>query len=246
MAVKTRAGESKVQALASLRQLAAHAGWPVAWLYLLHRGLGLLRVGHVVPYALMAQPIGQGAYAAVRDDPATVTRIALADDALSAALPRPDAVNRARWAQAARCHLCSVKGQFAGTIWIQRDHYDEDEVQCRYVLAEPATSVWDFDVYVEPSRRLGRTLGRLWKAVDAQLAAEGVRWSFSRISKFNPASMNSHARLGAVPIGWATFVVLGRVQLALASTAPHLHLSWRGARRPSYRLHPPAAGATAR
>lgn len=218
----------------------AESGRLVALLYVLHRALQAARIGRVLPYALVAQPIGHGAYAAVRDDPATVVRLAAPGDALVAQFPRPEAVNLARWSRGAQCHVCTVKGQFAGTIWIQRGRYDEDEVRCEYVLAAPAHSVWDFDVYIEPRRRLGRSLGRLWKAVDAQLAAQGVQWSFSRISLFNAASLTAHARLGTVQVGRAVFVVLGPLQLALASVAPRVHLGWRPGMRPRYRLAPPA------
>ena len=219
--------------------MAAESGWRIALLYVLHRVLQAARIGRVLPYALVAQPIGRGAYAAVRDDPATVVRLAAPGDAVAAQFPRPEAVNRARWSRGAQCHVCTVKEQFAGTIWIQRGRYEEDEARCEYLLAAPERSVWDFDVYVEPRWRLGRCLGRLWKAVDAQLAAQGVQWSFSRISLFNPASLNSHARLGAVRVGHAVFVVLGPLQLALASVAPRVHLSWRPRGRPRYHLAPP-------
>ncbi len=201
-------------AWATLQALAADAGRGAAALYLLHRLLQALHIGRVVPYALVAQPIGAAAQAALRADPATLVRRIGPDDPLAAALPRPAAVLQARWQAGAECHACTVKGLFAGTIWIQRRLYDEDEVRCRFRLASPADSVWDFDVYVEPRYRLGRTMARMWQAVDAELAAQGVRWSFSRISRFNGASLRAHARLGAVTVATALFIVLGPLQLA--------------------------------
>jgi hypothetical protein len=221
--------------------MAAERGWGLTALYALHRALQAASAGRarLVPYALVAQPIGCGVYAALRNDPATVVRVASPGDALSAAFPRPAAVNQQRWARGATCHVVTVKDSFAGTLWTVRGRYDEDEVRCEFVLADAQRCVWDFDVYVEPRFRLGRTLGRLWKAVDAQLAAEGVQWSFSRISLFNPASLSSHARLGARTTGHAVFLVLGPVQLAWSSLAPHWHLSTAAASRPQLRLAAP-------
>lgn len=225
--------------LAALRALIRERGAPLALLYLVHRVLDRLSQGRarIVPYRLVAQPIGQAI--AVRDDPHSVVRRIAPGDPLAAAFPRPAAVNAARWAAGATCHALTIKGAFAGTIWTQSDAYDEDEVRCRYVLAEPGRSVWDFDVYVEPRHRLGRAMARLWKAVDDDLAARGVRWSFSRISMFNPESMNSHARLGARPVGWVVFFCMGPWQAGLLSQAPWLHFGGTG-RRPQVMLLPPA------
>lgn len=167
----------------------------------------------VVPYGLYVQPLGSDT-PPLRPDPGTEVLHVDAGHPLNAELPRPPAVIAQRHRNGHQCHAAVVKGQFAGTIWIARGHYDEDEVRCRYLLAEPAVSVWDYDVYVEPKYRLGRTMARLWGAVDRQLCADGVCWTFSRISRFNATSVASHARLGAREIGRATFVVLGPLQLA--------------------------------
>lgn len=227
--------------LAAARQMAARSGWAVTLLFVLHRLLNSVSGGRagIVPYVLVAQPIGIGAYVAVRDDPSTVVYPADSQDPLASALPRPPAVNQQRWAQGAVCHLAAVKGAFAGTIWIQRGAYDEDEVRCRFVMSNPGTCVWDFDVYVEPRFRLGRTMGRLWKAVDQDLSQQGVRWSFSRISLFNAESLHSHARLGAVKTSYAIFLVLGSLQLAWMSRKAGLTASWNAASTPSIVLIPP-------
>lgn len=223
------------------REMAARSGWAVTTLFIAHRLLSAVSGGNarIVPYALVAQPIGTGAYAAVRDDPLTVIHEADAHDPLANALPRPEAVNTQRWANGAACHVAVVRGSFAGTIWIQRGAYDEDEVRCRYVLAQPQTCVWDFDVYVEPRYRFGRTMARLWKAVDGHLTKQGVRWSFSRISLFNAESMQAHARLGAITTGHAIFLVVGRVELACMTQSPWLSVSWGKRSVPSMALRPP-------
>jgi hypothetical protein len=185
-----------------------------ARLYSLHRLLQRATAGRArfVAYALYAQPVPCPALQAIRPAAGNVVRLAGPDDVLRPRFPRPAAVLTARWAAGSRCHVCEVDGDFAGFIWLSEYVHEEDEVGCRYRL--PANGVWDFDVYLEPRYRLGRTLSRLWAAVDADLAARGVRWSFSRISRFNRASIATHERLGARCLGRASFLCLGRWQLA--------------------------------
>jgi hypothetical protein len=229
----------------SLRARIREFGAAVFLLYAVHRLAAALSGGRlrIVPYALVAQPLGTQALAAVRDDPGTVVRRVEADTAPVAELPRPAAIVAARFAAGHECHIARVKDDFAGTIWIARARYDEDEVRCTYRLADPDTCVWDFDVYVAPAYRLGRTMARLWKAVDATLAAQGMRWTFSRISLFNPASLSSHARLGTVRVGTAVFLCAGGMQLCLSSLAPHVHLSLTRRSAPTLTLRsPPPAG----
>jgi hypothetical protein len=224
------------------RSTLAELGALPALLYAVHRMLQRLSDGRsaLVCYGLYAQPVGAGRYASVRDHPATV--IARADPAspLTASFPRPAAVIESRFRHGAQCYAGTVKGRFAGFIWLAHGGHDEDEVRCRYALPDAPGAVWDFDVYVEPSLRMGRTLARLWKAVDAQLVQEGVRWSFSRISLFNPPSITTHERLGAQRVGWAVFLCIGPAQLAVFGMAPYLHFSI-GGRPPTLRLRPPTA-----
>ena len=186
----------------------------MAALYVLHRVLQGLSGGRaaIVPYMLVAQPIGNKALAGVNPDPHTVVQVVGPGHPLVTAFPRPPHVIAQRFAQGHTCYAASVKGQFAGHVWIANGTYVEDEVRCMYEIADPSSGVWDYDVYVEPRFRMGRTMARLWKAVDDALAAQGVRWSFSRINRFNGASLRSHGRLGAVPVGRAIFAVFGSWQ----------------------------------
>ena len=207
-------------------------GWAVGLLYAAHRVLSGVTGGQarVVSYELVAQPIGAGHLSSVREDANTVVRLIAPADVIVNQFPRPTHINQWRWAQGARCYGAVVKGEFAGTIWIQSGCYQEDEVRCDFVMSDVQT-VWDFDVYVEPRFRLGRALGRLWKAVDTDLAAQGVRWTFSRISSFNAESLNAHARLGAVPVGRATVLALGRWQAVWSRTSRGAHFSCSFSRR---------------
>jgi hypothetical protein len=231
-----------------LHALGAEFGATVACLYIVHRLVTRLSGGRarLVPYAFYAQPIGSGLLAAVRDDPNTSVEAASISDPVCVTFPRPASVVRQRYDRGARCYVARVKGSFGGYIWISRDRHLEDEVRCEYLLSEPSCSAWDFDVYVEPRLRLGRTLARLWKHVDEALTSEGLRWSFSRISMFNSRSLRAHERLGAVRIGSAVFVVLGPMQLSILSARPYVHASWRPSPGPTIHLAPPARRDPAR
>lgn len=194
-----------------------------AWngsLYLVSKTLSKLtaRRSRLVKYYLTAQPMTAGEPSKLRPDPRTVIRWVAEHEALCSRFPRPPAVIARRYRQGARCLAALVDGEFAGFIWLQRVRYEEDEVRCSYVLPDPMTTIWDFDVYIEPRFRLGRTFARLWDAANQHLAAEGVRWSFSRISAFNAHSLAAHRRLHTEIVGSLLFAVAGKRQMLLWST----------------------------
>jgi len=229
----------------NLRLLVKQLGWANGALYVTSRILEKAsnqRV-RIVKYYLVAQPIGlTDAKSAkpMRSDSTTSMQQVSSGDPLAQAFPRPWAIIARRYAAGSICTAARVRGEFAGFIWLQRGRYEEDELRCSFVLDAPSISVWDFDVYIEPKYRIGRTMARLWSHVDAQLAAEGVRWSFSRISAFNTASLSSHARLGAVICGSAVFLLLGPLQFSYLPNYPYLHLSASARSVPVVRLRPPS------
>lgn len=190
--------------------------------------------GHarLMVYALVAQPIGAAPHARLRPSDATIVRGVAPTESLVAGFPPPPAVVQRRFASGAECLAATVHGAFAGTLWIARFQYAEDEVRCLYRLLDPARSVWDFDVYVEPRFRGSRVLARLWQAANHRLADDGVQWSFSRISVLNKGSLAAHRRLGARPVASAVFVVFGAVQLSFFSMRPYVHLALTRAQRP--------------
>jgi hypothetical protein len=216
---------------------------PVALLYVAQGVLHRLSGGRaqIVPYALVAQPLHSQALAQVRDDPRSSVGAITEEAEVVQEFPRPPEVIAHRFATGATCHVALVKDRFAGFIWFRRDGYMEDEVRCHFRLSDPARSVWDFDVYVAPEFRLGRTMARMWKSVGAVLRQDGAEWSISRISLFNAGSLSSHARLGARRIGTAVFLVLGRFQLGGFSHAPYLHASFSDTSVPELLIAAPAA-----
>jgi hypothetical protein len=219
----------------------ASLGWINGLLYLAGRALQRISGGRasLIRYILVAQPVPPNGASPCRPSASSPIRMVAPDDPLVSQFPRPSKVIERRFRVGAQCFAAQAADRFTGFLWLARGAYDEDEVRCRYELARPELAAWDFDVYVEPDFRLGRTFARLWGAANSHLAAQGVRWSFSRISAFNPGSLASHARLGIRPLYSATFVRLGRAQIAFIGAAPYLHVSMSPASRPVLRLAPP-------
>jgi len=219
-----------------LRRSIGELGWGGTLLRGLDMALRRLSGGRarLVVYALTVQPVGRSNWPPMRAS-ASLQIDALGgqgagagaaiDDPRLAALPRPREVIAQRFRAGAECLLAHVHGRFAGMHWLARGQYVEDEVRCLYRLADPVRSVWDFDVHIEPDFRVSRVFARLWQAADQRLAAQGVRWTFSRIAALNPASLAAHARMQAVVCGKVLFLVVGRWQLMLSNRAPWVHLA---------------------
>ncbi|MGK5037827.1 hypothetical protein [Janthinobacterium sp. LB3P118] len=213
---------------ASLRQL----GWrDSAW-------LALARLLVAVPggrcalhrYQFVAQAVAPGSLCRGRGQSITVTPCLAEADLPPGPERRPGAL-RERYHQGAQCLVARSQRDLendamAGWIWLLRHGCQEDEVRARYTLASNQSS-WDLDVWVHPAQRGGLVFARLWEEANAVLYAQGVRWSCSRISRFNRASLGAHARLGTHALGTATFLRCGRWQWMAASLPPYLHLSRR-------------------
>lgn len=207
-------------------------------LHLLSRLLGRLSGGTVrlVRYLIVAQPVPAAAAGAPERGGRMRIRRAVEVDAVVGAAPRPRDVLERRFRDGATCFVAERDGELAGFIWLMERRYMEDEVRCLYVLEPGARAAWDFDVYVAPPYRATRLFGRLWAAAHAWLHAQGYRWTFSRISAFNQDSLGAHRRLGARELCRATFVVLGRLQFAVFSTRPYVHLAVRRSAFPQLSL----------
>jgi hypothetical protein len=168
---------------------------------------------------LVAEEIGQG-HPAVAEMPA-----------------RAD-IKQARFEHGARCLGVYRKGQLLGYSWFTRDRYEEDEVRCTYLLEDRAASIFDFDLYVLPQYRLGIGFLGVWHMMNETLAPQGVRYTFSRLTRFNLASRRAHAHLGWKRVGSAVFVQAWRTELMLATMAPWVALTWKPGQRVQLRLRP--------
>lgn len=209
------------------RQTLAQLGWFNTVLYALAYCLGAASGGRwaLHRYIFIAQPVDGDSLCEGRGQDIEV-RLAQAEDELPDDYPRPAPVLRERFRQGAHSLAAFHRQELVGFRWYVLDGYQEDEVRARYQLAS-SHACWDFDVWVRPQDRLGWTFRRLWDEAHQHLRGHAVRWSCSRISAFNPASLKAHTRLGAVRLGSAVFICCGRWQWMFTNLRPRFHLSRR-------------------
>lgn len=216
-------------------------GPAAGFLYALDRVLSSISPRmRVYVYEFGAQPIGTAPLLPERLARNFEVRELKAGAPEMAQMPVPQSVIAARLAQGARCLGGFSKGRFIGYMWFCRNAYDEDEARCTYVLGSPADSVFDFDYYLYPDSRLGTGFAGLWGGANAFLHAEGVRYTYSRLTRFNLATRRAHARLGLRVVGRGVFLKLGAVQVTIATVAPWFNVSTTGSAPVRITLHPPA------
>jgi len=194
-------------------------------------------------YELMVQPITDRELL----PPSVRTRISIreiwgADPEIALMPVRPE-VMADRLRQGAHCLGAFRDGSMIGYMWFSRGRYDEDEVRCTYLLNPEPEAVFDFDFYIFPEHRLGLGFAALWSGANEFLFQQGVRYTFSRLTRFNLASRRAHRHLGWKLAGRALFLKVRQVQLMLATTSPWVHLSWRDTDRVRLSLHPHALTA---
>jgi hypothetical protein len=222
-------------AIGRVRRLLAGSGG--VW-YALQRVVERISFGSVRlhAYYLVAQPVRDRPLLPQRRGQAIEVREIGLDEALTLPVNRPAWVIERRFRHGARCLMASSKGRFLGFLWFQLAPYDEDEVRCLFVPLPRESTAWDFDVYVDPSARLGLAFMRLWDEANRILSSQGVCWSLSRISPSNAGSLASHGRLGIRRLATTVFVSAGPAQLMLASVHPYIHMAWTRAAKPMLEL----------
>jgi len=189
-------------------------------------------------YYFVAQPVPGSTPAASPAAGPIAVRWIDPHDPVVARFPRPRAVIERRFAMGAQCVVAERRGEFVGFLWLKERSYPEDDVRCEYVL-EPGEAAFDFDVYVVPAYRVGRTFSRLWRHANTWLLEHGYSWTISRISAFKPESLAAHRRLGAQRIGSAIFLCMGDKQLSIFDAAPFVHFGRSEAEIPMRRLRSP-------
>lgn len=224
--------------LSSLKSAIGDFGLVNGSLYLFGRAIERISAGRscLIRYYIVAQPVPNPFVAVCRPSATEKVEKITGSEPIVGVFPRPTEVLKSRFERGHVCLVAVSKGNFAGFLWFAQDFYEEDEVHCRFVLSKADSSVWDYDVHVEPRFRLGRTFARLWDAANERLAASAVKWSFSRISAFNSQSLQSHRRLGIRILETLTFICIGPLQVTLLSCKPFINLSWNGAGRPIVRV----------
>lgn len=140
-------------------------------------------------------------------------------------MPPPPDVIESRYAQGAVCLGAFLKGSFIGYIWFCFGAYEEDEVRCTYVLQNPSVAVFDFDLYIFPAYRMGVGFMGLWHGANQYLYNRGIRYTYSRLTRFNLASRRSHQHLGWNRIGSAAVVLTPSTEIMIATLFPFLFFS---------------------
>lgn len=142
-------------------------------------------------------------------------------------LGRPPAVIRNRFTQGAQCLMAVKNEALVGCIWFIHSAYAEDEVRVNYLLPRGGHCVWDFDVFVAKTERLGFLFAKQWDVFDALLRPQGIAYTVSRINAFNQRSITSHRSLGAQDCGQALFLHLGPFQWMLSNKRPFVAFGGR-------------------
>ncbi len=178
-------------------------------------------------YRFLAQPLASTPRLPSKRGTSFSFRLLTGMESALEGLGRPESVLRDRFAQGAQCLLATKEGSVAGCIWFVRTAYAEDEVRVDYLLPLSGDCVWDFDVYVAETHRLGYLFARQWDAFNALLQPQGVRYTVSRINAFNQRSMASHESMGAQGCGRALFLCLGTLQVMVSDRRPYVALGGR-------------------
>lgn len=153
-------------------------------------------------------------------------------------MPARQDIKALRFAQGARCLGAYRKGKLIGYSWFCFDSYAEDEVRCNYRLVDKTCSVFDFDFYVMPEHRMGLGFLAVWHGVNLFLAERGIRYTFSRLTRYNTASRRAHRHLGWRCVGRAVFLQAWRVEAVFSTLAPYARLTWRPSQRIDFHLAP--------
>ncbi len=235
MAIETRPGW--LQRLAGpFREF----GWAAGTAYVVDRILRRLSSRSCLyVYEFMVQPIGSSKPLLPPNLSRNLTfREIVQGDPDIAQMPAREDVKARRFEQGARCLGAYRKGQLIGYLWYATGRYEEDEVRCDYVLVDQAASIFDFDLYVMPAYRLGVGFLGVWHGVNEWLGPQGVRYTFSRLTRFNLASRRAHAHLGWKRVGVGLFLQLGGLELMASSVAPYVGITYGRKQRITLRLRP--------
>ena len=214
-------------------------GFVAGSLYLTDRALRSMspKLGLQV-YNFMVQPIGGKPLLPANLSKNLTVQSILEGHPDVAQMPAREEIKAQRFAQGANCLGAYRKGELIGYMWYARGSYREDEVRCDYLLAEPSTSVFDFDFYVMPKYRIGLGFVGLWHVANEVLSGQGVRYTFSRVTIFNVASRRAHDRLGWKRVGSALFLKAWGVEFMLATLAPYVGATFGAQQRIALKLRP--------
>lgn len=176
-------------------------------------------------YELMIQPIPADRLLPARITKSLEFRRIDREDSVLAQLHIPPEIVEFRFDQGAICIGAYKQEELIGYIWFSFDTYLEDEVRCTFDLHPPDASVFDFDLYLFPKHRLGFGFVSLWDGANEFLRNRGVRYTYSRLSRFNIPSRRAHAHLGWKCVGRCVFLKAWNVELMFATLFPFFHIA---------------------
>jgi hypothetical protein len=195
-------------------------------------------------YEFMVQPITDKPLLPRNFKRQLVVREIKAGDAEMALMPvRPDLM-AARLRNRATCLGALKDDVLIGYMWFCSPAYDEDEVRCTYLVEPAGEAVFDFDFYLFPEYRLGLGFVALWNGANEYLTQRGIRYTFSRLTRFNLASRRAHQHLGWKRVGRALFLKAWQVEVMVSTVHPYVHVSPTASGRARVRLSPRALDAS--
>jgi L-amino acid N-acyltransferase YncA len=194
-------------------------------------------------YYLFAQPLELKTPRPRKAGAQSAVRAVTADDKLVSTFPRPATEVSARFAAGAQCFAYEADGKALGFAWFQSGSFSDTEVRAAFEPRPTHSTVWDFDVYVDPAKRGGLVFFRLWEGASQALLAQGVTHSVSRVWTHNEDSVRSHMSLGAYPVGSILQLRIGALFLSIADRKPRLSIVFGRGQSPTYEV---PAEATAR
>ena len=211
-----------------LKLLIREFGETTAFLYLVDRFLRRINCKWgLFSYHFVAQPLADKPRLPPTRGNAFSFRLLDTPESVFDSLDRPLAVICQRFSQGAQCLVATKNEALVGCIWFVHRAYAEDEVRVDYLLPQDGSCVWDFDVFVAESERLGFLFAKQWDVFDALLKPQGIRYTVSRINAFNQRSIASHRSLGAKDCGRALFLRLGPFQWMLSNQRPFVAFGGR-------------------
>ena len=227
--------------LQKIRGVFREFGVFVGLLYGLDRFLQQLSSGlRLYVYEFMVQPITQTSLVPARFTRRLQIRQIKPGDPEVELMPALPEIKRSRFEQNAVCLGAFQDGQFIAYMWFCFRAYDEDEVRCTYVVTPQTESVFDFDLYIFPQHRLSLAFVGIWNGANEYLRQRGIKYTFSRLTRFNVASRRAHDHLGWKSAGRAIFLQAWDVEVMAATIFPYMHFSLGKANRVRLKLCPDA------
>jgi hypothetical protein len=225
--------------LAKIRGVFRQFGVAVGLLYAIDRFFQRLSSNlRLYAYEFMVQPIHTKPLVPARFTKSLEIREIKRGDPEVELMPARADIKQSRFDQNAVCLGAFQNGQFIAYMWFCFRMYEEDEVRCTYVVTPESQAVFDFDLYIFPEHRLSLAFIGLWNGANRYLAERGIRYTFSRLTRFNVGSRRAHDHLGWKRVGRAVFVQAWGIEVMMATVFPYLHLSLGTANRVRVKLRP--------